>query len=843
MHYVNKSRSAIQIYLMTVIVMIAAFLLFSCGGSDSGDGGGGGGGTGAMAFSLAFEGPVPAAAPASPSSAFTCTPGFAVLETIEAEVLDENGDLLVAGGPWDCEDHEGTIEDVQAGSKRTVQIWALDGYGNMIYDGKIENVNVAAGETTQAGTVLLSLTNNDPILDPIGAQQVNEGQTLEFWLSMDDPDTSDNLSCSAENLPPEADFDSSSCKFSWTPGFDQDGIYPVTFTIWDNGIPSLSASEEVTITVSNVILDPPGNLRASDGTSEAAILLSWSPAVNANEYKIFRYDSETAGWVQIGPNLNANQTSFVDDIGLSCGSYEHEYVVRASNEGGDSENSNADSGFTKMCPTQITGIAAGINTVTVTWDAIPGAIAYTLYWSDENGVSKGSTKLTDPAIASTTFLHEANSRNNYYAVTASNELSESNLSNEVYSNPWLLTPIVTMGGKYCDIDVNLFDNSLHVSYVDSSDRPFYITNYDGLWSDPLLLSVRGGETVGGDTAISVDEDNHAYISFWTAVNEVENEGWETHRLHHISNRETYPAFPAQSEVLYSYDNLMSDHLSLDSDLEIKSGIPRMVYYQYNQAADNYAVTVASRNSNGAWTTAQPEIASLFDFNNLLPLQLCSIAAEQAGYHIGYLHYFFSVGLLRSPLSNLMINNMRYNMSFSNESSGNGPALRYAFGDSIGVQTPSTVDDRSDFYWSIALALGQSSARPHLSYYAVEQDIEANSYLVTSNYAVMGNTEWERKVLQDWTDPTISDLQQHNISIAVDSSEKVHIAYIDPSDKSLQYAFGSIQGFVTIPLDSSENDKGYVSAAIDGNDIIHLVYFYSENETDYLAYATRQLYQP
>src|SRR3972149_785544 len=57
--------------------------------------------------------------------------------------------------------------------------------------------------------------------------------------------------------------------FNWTPTYDQAGSYNVTFTVTDNGTPSLNDSEVVTITVNNVnrspVLDPIGAKSVNEG--------------------------------------------------------------------------------------------------------------------------------------------------------------------------------------------------------------------------------------------------------------------------------------------------------------------------------------------------------------------------------------------------------------------------------------------------------------------------------------------------------------------------------------------------------------------------------------------------
>jgi hypothetical protein len=87
--------------------------------------------------------------------------------------------------------------------------------------------------------------NRPPVLDTIGNQSTNEGQTLEFTVTATDPD-GDLLTFSASELPDGASFDTETGIFSWTPRYDQAGVYEVRFEVSDG---QLSDFEDVTVTV------------------------------------------------------------------------------------------------------------------------------------------------------------------------------------------------------------------------------------------------------------------------------------------------------------------------------------------------------------------------------------------------------------------------------------------------------------------------------------------------------------------------------------------------------------------------------------------------------------------
>jgi hypothetical protein len=105
---------------------------------------------------------------------------------------------------------------------------------------------------SEAVTITVGDINRPPVLNPIGAKPVDEGELLEFTITATDPD-GDTLTYSASNLPTGSEFDPDTQTFIWTPDYEQAGNYDVVFTVTDDGTPNLSDSETVTVTV------PPAN--------------------------------------------------------------------------------------------------------------------------------------------------------------------------------------------------------------------------------------------------------------------------------------------------------------------------------------------------------------------------------------------------------------------------------------------------------------------------------------------------------------------------------------------------------------------------------------------------------
>jgi hypothetical protein len=103
-----------------------------------------------------------------------------------------------------------------------------------------------AGNTSVATASTTVNLNRAPVLDPIGARQVEENAALFFAVTAHDPDGT-TPTISAQVLPAGASLQGGI--FAWTPGFEQAGSYLVTFRASDG---DLEALEAITITVGNV---------------------------------------------------------------------------------------------------------------------------------------------------------------------------------------------------------------------------------------------------------------------------------------------------------------------------------------------------------------------------------------------------------------------------------------------------------------------------------------------------------------------------------------------------------------------------------------------------------------
>ena len=167
-------------------------------------------------------------------------------------VVSKNSDL---GNPivdQSVYDTSFDLEDLSEAATCYWQVHALDSVGN----------EGAGSDIWKFGTYI----NSPPVLNPIGAKPVDEGELLEFTITATDPD-GDTLTYSASGLPYGSSFDPVTHVFIWIPDYYQAGEHDVVFTVTDDGSPNLSDSETVTVTVwalSTLVAYYPFNGNAND---------------------------------------------------------------------------------------------------------------------------------------------------------------------------------------------------------------------------------------------------------------------------------------------------------------------------------------------------------------------------------------------------------------------------------------------------------------------------------------------------------------------------------------------------------------------------------------------------
>ena len=188
------------------------------------------------------------------------------IDPIADKEIDENQTLTIAlsGTDLDQEDQdkisfvmenlpEGALFD--AANQKFSWTPTYDQSGE--YPG-IEAIMIAGNMSdTSTFSITVNHVNRPPVMADIGDKTVDENQELSFKLDVSDPDVEDagKLQVTTETLPNGSRFDTSNYQFSWTPTYEQSGIYSgIGFIVRDPS--GLSDRKEISITVNHVNRPP-----------------------------------------------------------------------------------------------------------------------------------------------------------------------------------------------------------------------------------------------------------------------------------------------------------------------------------------------------------------------------------------------------------------------------------------------------------------------------------------------------------------------------------------------------------------------------------------------------------
>lgn len=122
---------------------------------------------------------------------------------------------------------------------------------------------------------------------------------------------------------------------------------------------------------------PPENIVKTNNGEIDKILFSWDPAIGADEYKIYRSDSESGPYILHDTTSNTNYS----DLGLESHSYYY-YKISSSNSYGEGEKSSYKRFLTILPPpTNLNVQSYTSSTITITWSPVEGAIKYMTFRS------------------------------------------------------------------------------------------------------------------------------------------------------------------------------------------------------------------------------------------------------------------------------------------------------------------------------------------------------------------------------------------------------------------------------------------------------------------------------
>jgi len=236
----------------------------------------------------------------------------------------------------------------------------------------------------------------------------------------------------------------------------------------ENAVGSGSASTELSATPQRPAPSAPVFTSVTPGSAQAT--LAWRNISNASAYTLYW---STTGEVGLADTATTQVTSPYTVTGLAEGTTYY-YRLQAHNAGGDSPLSNlaqvsppGDGVITAPLPASLpalpanVGVGLGNRQLTLTWDAVEGAIGYTLYCTTEasgdivpgaagvQAIAIGQAITVGQAIAmaqvSYTHIGLNNGSTYRYQVSAFNQDGESELSAEVSGAPEVITPGVPAG--------------------------------------------------------------------------------------------------------------------------------------------------------------------------------------------------------------------------------------------------------------------------------------------------------------------------------------------------------------------------------------------------------------
>jgi len=120
------------------------------------------------------------------------------------------------------------------------------------------NFTLSDGKLSDTKSVKITVNhvNRPPVIAEVPPQVTDENKKIEFKISGSDPDQEDNNTwkLTTSQLPEGAQFDPQTGTFTWTPTFEQAGIYTITFTNTDAA--GLKTTRDVQITVNHVNRTP-----------------------------------------------------------------------------------------------------------------------------------------------------------------------------------------------------------------------------------------------------------------------------------------------------------------------------------------------------------------------------------------------------------------------------------------------------------------------------------------------------------------------------------------------------------------------------------------------------------
>lgn len=270
---------------------------------------------------------------------------------------------------------------------------------------------------------------------------------------------------------------------------------------------------------------PPTNLAATDGLFTDNILVSWTNS-GADSYEVYRSDNETGTYSYIGETSASpyNDNSIV-------GTDTYWYMAKACNDdGGESEFSNADSGYKLLPPPTNLKASDGLfaDRIQIGWIESPGASGYKIYKAE---TESGDYQFIGESLSPLFNDYINDSAVCWYRARAYDENGTSDFSNAdsgYKADSWHLSNIQTgfavfnpslanIGGKpaisYMEFIEDLSESATKdLKYVRAND------SYGTDWGAPV--TVDSDSDVGTDSCLTMVNGYPAILYINTANDEM-----------------------------------------------------------------------------------------------------------------------------------------------------------------------------------------------------------------------------------------------------------------------------------------------------------------------------------
>ncbi len=119
----------------------------------------------------------------------------------------------------------------------------------------VDNGFPPMADSQKVAVTISSSTNHRPVLTVSGERNIKTGMTCTLSASANDPDSNQTLTYSMIKLPMGSSFNASTHAFTWAAPATFKGTDTAIFTVIDNGVPPMSDTALVQITVSDSVIN------------------------------------------------------------------------------------------------------------------------------------------------------------------------------------------------------------------------------------------------------------------------------------------------------------------------------------------------------------------------------------------------------------------------------------------------------------------------------------------------------------------------------------------------------------------------------------------------------------